>query len=166
MATEWEDFKFWYAKSLTENSANDAELFLTNANGVSLVYVRMGPFLKRVTDTSNIQAQDKKAPDSGNALAQVEIQIAFNRETAQTEPTPTEILTKMFFLAGNDPDFREGRFGLENKDNPELDMVPIASAGYRLMSAEQDPNKSTPAIQIFTIQIQILGDHTKLGAYS
>lgn len=166
MATAFENFKFYYAKSLTENKASEAVLFINNSDGVQLRYVRPATFAKRVTDVSNIQSQDKKAPDTGNAINGVEIQFALDRTTAQTNDTVLKKLLQMWFLRGNDTDFRDGRFGLSNNDNPELDAEPVANGGYRLMNYEQLPNSDTPATLIYVIQIQFLGDHTILGAFN
>lgn len=165
MATAFEDFTFWYAKSISENSAEDADLFLDNTDGISLRYIRAGPFAKRQTDTSNAQAQDKKAPDTGNAVNQVEFQIAFNRQTAPTGDTPLTKLLQMWFLRGNDDEFRDARFGLESTDAPELNAEPVENGGYRLMNFEQQPNPDDPGVLVYTIQIQFLGDHTILGAF-
>lgn len=168
MTTSFEDFSFWYAVSLADNEAanqTDLKLKLTNNSKISLRYIRAGPFAKRQTDTSNVQAQDKKAPDTGNAQNQVEIQIAYDRKDGDADPTPLTTLLNMWFLRGNDEEFRDARFGLLSTDAPELNANPIENGGYRLMNFEQQPNPDDPAVLIYTIQIQFLGDHTILGAF-
>jgi len=165
MATAFEDFKFWYALSISQNGSEDAVLFIDNTDGISLRYVRPGPFAKRQTDTSNAQSQDKVAPDTGNAVNQVEIQIAFDRKESPAGDTPLKKLLQIWFLRGNDDDFIDGRFGLESTDNPELDATPVANGGYRIMSFDQVPNPDNPATLVYNIQIQFLGDHTILGAF-
>ncbi len=168
MTTAFEEFSFWYAKSLADNEAaeqDDLELKLTNSSKISLRYVRAGPFAKRQTDTSNAQAQDKKAPDTGNAMNQVEIQITYDRKDGDQTVTPLKTLLNMWFLRGNDDDFRDARFGLLSTDAPELNADPVANGGYRLMNFEQQPNPDDPALLVYTIQIQFLGDHTILGAF-
>ena len=168
MTTAFENFSFWYAKSLADNEASeqdDLELKLTNSSKISLRYIRAGPFAKRQTDTSNVQAQDKKASDSGTAQNQVEIQIAYDRKDGDQTVTPLKTLLNMWFLRGNDEDFRDARFGLLSTDVPELNADPVANGGYRLMNFEQQPNPDDPGVLVYTIQIQFLGDHTILGAF-
>jgi len=168
MTTAFEEFSFWYAESLGANTADDQtdlKLKLTNGTQISLIYVRPGPFAKRQTDTSNAQAQDKKAPDTGNAVNQVEIQIAYDRKEGDIDPTPLTTLLNMWYLRGNDEDFRDGRFGLESTDAPELNANPVSNGGYRIMNFEQIPNRDDPGVLVYTIQIQFLGDHTILGAF-
>ena len=166
MVTAFEKFSFWYAKSLTDNTSDKADNFLhiTNADQISLRYVRPSTFAKRVTDVSNIQSQDKKAPDTGNAINGVELQFAYDRTTAASI-TPLKKLINMWFRRGTDDNFRDARFGLTSTDSPELNANPSANAGYRLMNFEQLPNSDTPGVLLYLVQLQFLGDHTKLNGW-
>lgn len=161
----YDSFTLYYAKSLSENDADDAELYLKSAeNNIKLVHCIPARFDKRVTDTSNVQSEDKTSPDTGTALATV--QIKFTQERHVSPATPAlGILLDMFYKKNNDSDFRFARFGLENTDNPALDVAPTGNGGYKFISFTQVPNDDTPALNTYIVTLDLIGDHTLLGAF-
>jgi hypothetical protein len=56
--------------------------------------------------------------------------------------------------------------GLESTDNPELDCLPIPTAGYKLLSFKQEPNQNHPGVQIWEVVLKFVGDNSKLGTRS
>jgi hypothetical protein len=161
---EFETFTLFYAKSLAENGAADALLKITNADKVKLVYCIPIDFTKRQTDTSNAQAEDKTSPDTGTARAGIEIRFTQERDVAPSVNV-LKTLMDMFYKKSNDVDFRKARFGLENDDNPELDVTPTNVGGYKFQTFRQEPNPNDPAILVYTVQLDFIGDHTLLGAF-
>jgi len=160
----FEVFTLYYAKSLAQNGPADATLKVTNADGIKLIYCIPIDFTKRQTDTSNAQANDKTSPDTGTARAGIEIRFSQSRESAPTVNV-LKTLMDMFYKKSNDADFRKARFGLENDDNPELNVLPTSVGGYKLQTVRQEPNPNDPAINVYTVQLDFIGDHTLLGAF-
>ena len=167
---QYEEIKLWYALSLAQNTFASATVKFQNSTSptgqeVSLIYCNPLLFGKRQTDTSEALAVDPTSPDTGTGMSDVIIRVTQNRETTPSAPL-LDILLDMFYLSGNDDDFPKGRFGLENTDNPELDCLPTATAGWKFINFRQEPNQDTPSLQIFEIQLKFLGDHTQLGTRS
>lgn len=163
----FENFTLYYAKSLTLNSASQADLKITNgvpADKIKLAYCIPKSFAKRVTDTSNALSLDPTKPDTGTAGAFVELSITQERDTT-LDTNILETLLQMFYIKSSDDDFEKGRFGLLNDDNPELDVEPEALAGYKFVSFSQNPNPNDIALVTYTVTLDYVGDHTKLGAF-
>ena len=167
MSAIFSEFKFWYAKSLTENSfaQADDDYKIQNNSANRLLYCIPTEFTKRMVDTSNALAVDKTEPDTGTAIPAIELRFAHDRSLAAT-PAILNNLIKLFYQRGNDSDFPKGRFGLTTTDNPGLNLTPVATAGYKLLSIRQEPNPTYPTIQIFSIFLHLTGDHEQLGAFS
>lgn len=161
---EFETFTLYYAKSLTENEAVNADLKISNVDGVKLVYCIPIDFSKRQTDTSNAQSEDKTSPDTGTAKAGIEIRFTQERDVAPSVNV-LKTLMDMFYRKTQDTDFRKARFGLLNTDNPELDVEPTAVGGYKFTVFKQTPNPDKPALNDYTVQLDFIGDHTLLGAF-
>jgi len=163
--TSFEDFTLYYALSLGSNSAAQATLkIIGGANSIKLVYCIPLEFNKRVTDTSNAQSEDITSPDTGTARAMIEIMFTQERATAPASNVLITLLD-MFYKKGSDDDFRKGRFGLTNTDNPDLDATPIATGGYKFLNFKQVPNPDEPALNKYIVQLNLVGDHTILGAF-
>lgn len=162
--SSFQNFRLYYAKSLTENEPDDADLFIDNTGGVSLLSCIPSEFSKRQTDTSNALAVDKTSPDSGTAADMVQLRIAIQRETAPSKSI-LKVLMQMFYLKTDDDDFRKARFGLTNTDNPELDVEPTANGGYKFIGFKQEPNQDTPGLIVYVIDLDYIGDHNLLGAF-
>ena len=109
-------------------------------------------------------AADPQSPDTGTGASDVILRFTQERKVTRTVPVLPKLL-EMFYNKSSDDDFL-GRFGLENLDNPELDCLPIATAGYKFLSYKQEPNQNTSAIQIWEVRLKFVGDHTKLGTRS
>jgi len=162
--TAFENFTLYFAKSLGQNGPADADLKVTNVDGIKLMYCIPIDFAKRQTDTSNTQSEDKTSPDTGTARAGVELRFTQERDTAPTVNV-LKTLLDMFYKITQDIDFRKARFGLANDDNPELDVLPTAVGGYKFINFKQEPNPDRPALSIYTVQLDFIGDHTLLGAF-
>ena len=167
MAGDFEAFSLYVAKDLSDNTSADGTLVISDdTTELKLIYCIPRQFTKRQTDTSNAQAQDKTSPDTGTAKAGVELR--FEQERKATLVTATDVvatLLKMFYTSASTNIFRKARFGLISKDNPQLDVNPTAQAGYKFLDFQQEPNPDNPAIRIFTVQLEFIGDHTQLRAF-
>lgn len=165
----FDSFTLWFAKSLAANTSGAADLKITNTvtvgQEISLIYCKPLSFAKRSTDTTNALSVDPKSPDTGTGMSDIIIRFAEQRRVALANPV-LERLLDMFYNKGNDDDFEFGRFGLINTDNPILNVLPIATAGYKFISYDQDPNQDQPAIQVYNVHLKFLGDHSKLGTGS
>lgn len=169
----FDTFKLWYSKGVSPNNTfvlADATRKIQNLTTpaeekVSLIYCIPSPFTKRQTDVSTALAADPKKPDTGTAGAFVILRFTQLREQTPTVGVMAQLLN-MFYLKSSDDTYDFGRFGLENTDHPELDVLPIPTAGYKFISFKQEPNQNNPALQIWELTLEFLGDHTKLGTRS
>jgi len=162
----WDSLVFWYAKSLSENGPDEAELRIkTGENTSKLSYCVAIDWQKRMTDTSNALAEDKTSPDAGTARDAIEIKFTQERGTAPTT-NALKILIQMFYTKTDDEVFRKARFGLDNTDNPELDVTPVATGGYKLHRFYQVPNPNDPALLTYVIEAEYVGDHNLLRAFA
>jgi hypothetical protein len=169
---QYEVFKIWYANSLGLNAFTSADLGLRIENTsaplgeeIQLIYVIPSMFAKRQTDVSNALAVDPTSPDTGTAGSNVTIRFTQNRTVTPTVPVLAKLLA-IFYKLQSDDNFEKGRIGLETSDNPELDCLPVALAGYKLISFKQEPNQDKPALLTYEVVLKFLGDNTKLGTRS
>lgn len=167
---DFQTFKIWYAKSLAQNTFGNADdnrkiqdVATPEETSVKLLSVIPTSFQKRATDQSAALAADKTSPDTGTALNNVTIRFTQQREATLIAPTILTRLINIFYLKSSDDDFQKGRIGLENTDNPELDVLPIATAGYKFLSFHQEPNDQKISLQTWELVLGFVGDHTKLG---
>jgi hypothetical protein len=169
----YDTFKIWYAKSLANNTfaLADATHKIQNVTTpigeeISLIYLIPQPFAKRTTDVSNALAVDPTSPDTGTGASNIVLRFVQQRTAAtRTIPVLPKLLAIFYELMSDDV-FQKGRIGIENTDNPELDCLPIATAGYKLLSIKQEPNQNTPGVQIWELVLKFVGDNTKLGTRS
>jgi len=169
----YDTFKLWYSKGTGANNtfalADDTrkiENVTTPAKEkISLLYCMPNPFQKRITDVSEALASDPTKPDTGTAGSTVIIRFSQLREQTPTIPVLTQLI-EMFYLKSSDDTYLKGRFGLENTDNPQLDVLPLPTAGYKFLRFKQEPNQNNPALIIWELTLEFLGDHTKLGTRS
>ena len=166
----YDTFKIWYALSVANNEfsdQSDANLKIQNltspvGEAVSLIYVIPSTFAKRVTDVSNALAINPTAPDTGTGQSNVTLRFVQKREVTPTIPVLPKLL-RMFYKFQSDTIFKKGRIGIESTDAPDLDCLPIATAGYKILSFKQEPNQNFPAVQIWEVVMKFLGDNSKLG---
>lgn len=170
----YDTFKLWYALGVAPNNtfalqsnANRKLENVTTPTGeeISLIYCLPNPFAKRQTDTSEALAVDPTSPDTGTGASNIIIRFTQERGVTPTIPVLAKLI-EMFYLKSSDDVFLKGRFGLENTDNPQLDVLPLVDAGYKFLSFKQEPNQNNPALQIWELTLKFLGDHTKLGTRS
>lgn len=170
MAT-YENFKLWFAAGVAPNNTfATATIKMQNAtsplaNLVSLIYCLPSRFAKRATDVSNALAVDPTSPDTGTGMSDVILRFTEKRE-ATPGVTVLSILLNMFYQKSSDDTFEKGRFGLETTDSPDLDVLPLPTAGYKFVSFKQEPNQNNAALIIWEVTLKFLGDHTKLGTRS
>lgn len=168
MVTAFEDFTLYLALDLSNpgvsNAAAASTLKITNDTWNKLVYGGPVNFVKRVTDNSNAQNIDKSSPDTGSALNQIELLIREDRSTPGS--TLLKNLLKMHFQKSDTTVFRKGRFGLLLDDNPELNVLPDATGGYKFSGFTFHPDKDNPATQVFSVKLDYVGDHTILDAFN
>lgn len=174
MAT-YENFKIWFAESTANNTFDDAadNLKIQNRSDVAgeeikLIYCNPTQFSKRVTDVSNVLAIDKTAPDTGSAGNFVTLRFTQQREQSgePTIPVLFQLLQMYFTIQTDGGGFQKGRIGLENSDNPQLDCLPIQLAGYKMLRFRQEPNDNSPALKIYEVDLEFLGDDAALGTRS
>jgi len=82
-----------------------------------------------------------------------------------TSQAVLKTLMTWFYELNTNTTFRRGYLGLLTEDNPDLDLKPIALAGYRLISFQMLPDIENPAALQFLVRINFQGDHTELGAF-
>jgi hypothetical protein len=163
-------FVLWYAAGLPPNNTpgnqSDDNLFISSDDdGIQLVYCIPINFTKRQTDTSNALAVDKTSPDTGTAANRVELRFVQDRSVAPATNALQKLL-HMFYIIASDSDFRKARFGLQNDDNPGLNVEPTSLGGYKLMAFKQEPNPDNPSLNTYTVELEFVGDHTLLGAFA
>lgn len=171
--TAYDTFKIWYSKAIAPNNTfalADATRKIENVTTptgeeISLIYCMPVTFVKRATDVSEALAVDPTAPDTGTGASDVILRFTQQRETTPTIPVLAQLL-EMFYLKSSDDIYLKGRFGLENTDNPQLDVLPVPLAGYKFVSFKQEPNQNTPALMIYELRLKFVGDHTLLGTRS
>ena len=169
----YDTFKLWYAKDVTPNNTfalADATRKIENkttptGEEISLIYCLPNPFTKRMTDVSEALAVDPTSPDTGTGSSNIIIRFSQQRKVTPTVPVLAKLI-EMFYLKSSDDTFLKGRFGLENTDNPQLDVLPLVDAGYKFLSFKQEPNQNQNALQIWELTLKFVGDHTKLGTRS
>lgn len=169
----YDTFKLWYSKGTGANNTfalADGTRKIQNVTTpakeeISLIYCLPGSFVKRATDVSEALAVDPTSPDTGTGSSNVILRFTQKREQTPTIPVLAQLL-EMFYLKSSDDIYLKGRFGLENTDNPQLDVLPLPSAGYKFLSYKQEPNQNNPALLIYEITLKFVGDHTKLGTRS
>ena len=169
----FDTFRLWYAKSIADNAYSDAANTMKISNSVtpageaiSMLSCTPSTFAKRVTDVSEALAADKLSPDTGTGLARVELRIMQERGASTLTVQLLARLLAMFYVKGNDPSFRAGRFGLQNTDCPELDVLPVKTAGYKIISFVCHPEDDKPSLLTWYITLEFLGDHSLLGTRS
>jgi len=165
----FDTFKIWYALSIGSNAFSNAaatrrieNVTSPDKEAISLIYCMPNPFQKRITDVSEALASDPTKPDTGTASANVILRFTQKREQTPTIPVLAKLL-EMFYLKSSDDLFLKARFGLESTDNPQLDVLPTATAGYKFLKFKQEPNQNNPALIIYEVTLDFVGDHTLLG---
>jgi len=164
MSLEFQDTTLYKALSIGSNDAASSVLkIVADGGAIRCQYCIAREFMKRQTDLTSPDEPDPTSPDTGTARNIVEILFLVDRSVASQAVLKT-IMT-FFYELNTNTTFRRGYLGLLTKDNPDLDLKPIALAGYRLISFQMLPDIENPAVLQFLVRINFQGDHTQLGAF-
>ncbi len=155
MSQEFADFAIWQAASLGDPSLSGATYKIENSSQIQLHYCIPKRFDKKITDITGVQSDENVHPDTGPAGAFVELQIQIDRSTSSPEFLKT--LLRWFGTQNTDSDFKRGFLGLANDDNPELDLVPAATLGYKVVHFGQIDPIDFKSRQIYQVLLQFGG---------
>ena len=164
MSLEFRDTTLYKALSIGSNdAASSVSKIVADGGAIRCQYCIARQFNKRQTDLTSPDEPDPTSPDTGTAMNIVELLFLVDRSTASQ--TVLKRLMEWFYELNTNTTFRRGYLGLLTQDNPDLDLKPIALAGYRLISFQMLPDIENPAVLQFLIRINFQGDHTELGAF-
>ncbi len=163
MSLDFEDLTLYKALSILNNTAAQSVDKIVTDDNIKCQYCIPKNFTKRMADLTAPESTDPTTPDTGVAMNLVEILFQVDRSVA--DQVVLKKLMTWFYTPAEDKIFKRGFLGLLNTDNPELDLKPIALAGYRIITFLQIPDTEHPASQQFYVQLQFEGDHTQLGAF-
>lgn len=164
MSEEFSDFSLWQALSLAQpDEANAVFKISSSQAGILLDYCILKSLDKKRTDVTGVQSDVDVHPDTGPAGFFVELQITIDRKIVNSEILKT--LTRWYGTLNTNSDFKRGFLGLENDDNPGLDLVPAVNLGYRVIHASQIDPVDFKARQIYQIVLQFGGKVTDLPVF-
>ncbi len=163
MSEEFADFAIWIAASLGDPSKAGSSFVITNTSQIKLEYCIPISWTKKRTDVTGVQEEADVHPDTGPAGGLVELQITIDRTTSTPEFLKT--LLRFYGTQNTDSDFKRGFLGLENDDNPPLDLEPSASLGYRLIQFGIISPVSFKAKQTYKILLQLGGAAISLPVF-
>jgi len=164
MSEEFADFAIWYSLSLALPGKTDATIKIESSTTIRLDYCVPQLWSKKRTDLTGVQETEDVHPDTGPAGGFVELQVTLDRGAAL--PVFLKTLLNFYGLQNTDSDFRRGRIGLENSDNPGLDLVPSATIGYRMIQFSLINPIDFKAKQIYRILLQFGGDALSLPVFT
>ncbi len=163
MSEEFADFALWYALSLGSPSKASSTVKIESSAQIQLDYCVPQLWVKKRTDLTGVQETENVHPDTGPAGGFVEVQITLDRGTSS--PTFLKTLLEFYGTQLTDSDFKRGRLGLENADNPELDLVPSATIGYKMVQFALINPVDYKSKQIYRILLQFGGDALSLPVF-
>ncbi len=163
MSQEYATFNLFEALSLAQNTSTDAVREIKDGANIELVYCIPKRFAKRRTDISAAEAEEEIGPDTGPAGQFVELRIMVDRKSAAQQDFLNTLLIWHGSINTALP-FKRGFLGLENQDNPSLNLDPLANIGYQLSSFEPINPVGDKGTQEYIILIQLRGDVKNLPA--
>jgi len=111
---------------------------------------------------TGVQSDEDVHPDTGPAGAFVEIQFTVDRSNVLAQDFLTALI-RMYGIILTDSEFRRGRIGLINSDNPQLDITePTATLGYKLVQFQEIDPIDYKSRQIFKVLLQLAGKAVNL----
>jgi len=131
MSQEFSDFAIWQAASLGDPSKATSTVKIESSSTIRLDYGIPSQWTKKRTDLTGVQEDEDVHPDTGPAGGFVELQVTIDRGASL--PVFLKTLLTWYGTQNTNSDFKRGFLGLENADNPALDLVPSATIGYRLI---------------------------------
>lgn len=165
MSEEYSTFTLFQALSLSLNTKADAVRSIsTDTSIIHLDYCIPKKFTKKQTDISAAESDEQIGPDTGPAGQFVELQITIDRTSADAQET-LETLLQWHGLINTALPFRRGFLGLENSDNPTMNLDPILTLGYKLVDFKPiNPVSNKGTIQ-YTILLELQGGVLELPAF-
>lgn len=164
MSQEFADFSLWQALSLAQpDEANAVFKISSTQAGILLDYCTLKSLDKKRTDVTGVQSDVDVHPDTGPAGFFVELQIIVDRKSVNPEILKT--LIRWYGTQNTNSDFNRGFLGLENDDNPDLDLVPAANLGYKIIRAAQIDPIDFKSRQIYQIVLQLGGKALNLPVF-
>ena len=164
MSEEFADFAIWQAKSLALPAKSQATFKIESSSTIRLDYCIPSQWTKKRTDLTGVQETEDVHPDTGPAGGFVELQVVLDRGIATPEFLKT--LLRWYGTQNTNTDFKRGFLGLENSDNPELDLVPSATIGYRVIQFGIISPVDFKAAQVYRILLQFGGSALSLPVFS
>lgn len=155
MSEAFADFAIWQAASIADPSLNGSTIKIVDTSDIQLSYCILKSFDKKRTDITGVQSEVDVHPDTGPSGLFVEIQIQIDR--GLTSQTFLETLMRWYGTQNTNSDFNRGFLGLENDDNPELDLVPAANLGYKIAHVEAIDPIDFKSRQRYRIILQLGG---------
>jgi len=131
LSEEYTNFAIWQAASLGDPSKAGATFKIESSATIRLDYGIPSLWTKKRTDLTGVQEDEDVHPDTGPAGGFVELQVTIDRGASL--PVFLKTLLRWYGTQNTNSDFKRGFLGLENADNPALDLVPSATIGYRLI---------------------------------
>ena len=163
MSEEFADFAIWYALSVGDPSKASSTVKIESSSTIQLDYCVPQLWVKKRTDLTGVQETENVHPDTGPAGGFVELQVTLDRGTALPEFLKT--LLRWYGTQNTNSDFKRGFLGLENDDNPALDLVPSATIGYRLLQFGVISPIDFKAKQTYRILLQFGGSALSLPVF-
>lgn len=164
MVEDFETIKIWQAGTIALPGFANATNKFENGAEIKLDYCIPKQWSKKRTETTGVESEIDVHPDTGPAGAFVEIQIIIDRKT--TSPTFLKHLMRWYATQNTDSDFTRGFLGLENSDNPELNLVPSATLGYKLVYFQQINPSDHKARQMYQIVLQLGGSALNMPVFT
>jgi hypothetical protein len=168
MSEEFADFAIWLALNSGNPSKASSTVKIENSSQIQLDYCVPQLWVKKRTDLTGVQETEGVHPDTGPAGGFVELQITINR--GASSPVFLKTLLEFFGTQLTDSDFKRGRLGLENDDNPELDLVPVGTGadriGYKLVQFALINPVDYKSKQIYRILLQFGGSVLNLPVFA
>jgi hypothetical protein len=152
------------ALNLVQNTPADAVRKIETGPNISLDYCIAKQWAKRRTDVSGAQTEEEVGPDTGPSGGFVEIKITIDRSQADQQDTLNTLL-QWYRLLNTALPFRRGFLGLENTDNPSLNLNPTTTLGYKLISFQMINPVDNKGKQEYIITIQFLGNTNDLPVF-
>lgn len=166
MSEEYASLTLFQALSIEKNTKVDAVRKISTDNDwIKLVYCIPKNFSKTLTDVSPAEGEEKVGPDTGPATQFIEIMILVDRQAADRQDTLQTLMQWHGALNTKIP-FRRGFIGLENSDNPTLNLNPTATIGYREIEfMEVNPTGNKGKIQ-YVIKLELKGSTLNLPVFT
>lgn len=163
--SEYSTFTLFQALSLAQNTkANAVRSITSDTAGITLDYCIPKQFTKKKTDVAGAESDEAIGPDTGPAGQFVELMITIDR-TSSLQGESLETLLNWHGNINTKLPFRRGFLGLENADNPALDLDPVLELGYKQADFRLINPVANKGKQQYLILLELLGDVKNLPIF-